>query len=125
MYYFSQDPPYFILFAGLFAGITCGAAFDGALRQSVKAWSSDRKNIRLATSDDTAIKVPFLGICIGIVFFLSAGLEIFGFPTWLSYSIAFPLTVFITILLWFQLRVVFKQLDRGGSPALDLDSWEE
>ena len=125
MYYFPQDPPYFILFAGLFAGITCGAAFDGALRQSVKAWSVDRANVSLSTGDDKAIGIPFLGICLGIIFFLSAGLEIFGFPTWLAYSIAIPLTVLIAILLWFQLQVVFKQLDRGGSPALDLDSWEE
>jgi hypothetical protein len=112
MYYFPQDPPYFILFAGLFAGIACGAAFDGTLRQN-------------ANSDGIPLRLPFLGICLGIIFFLSAGLEIFGFPTWLAYSIAFPLTVFIAILLWFQLRVVFRQLDRGGSPALDLDSWEE
>jgi hypothetical protein len=125
LYYFPQDPPYFILFAGLFAGITCGAAFDGALRQSVKAWSVDRANISLSAGDDQAIGIPFLGVCLGIIFFLSAGLEIFGFPTWLAYSIAFPLTVLIAILLWFQLQVVFKQLDRGGSPALDLDSWEE
>lgn len=125
MYYFPQDPPYFILFAGLFAGIACGAAFDGTLRQNVKAWSVDRKNIQLATSDDISLRLPFFGICVGIIFFLSAGLEIFGFPTWLAYCIALPLTIFIAILLWFQLLVVFKQLDRGGSPALDLDSWEE
>jgi uncharacterized protein (DUF983 family) len=125
LYYFPQDPPYFILFAGLLAGIACGAAFDGTLRQNVKAWSVDRTNIQLANSDDITLRLPFFGICIGIVFFLSAGLEIFGFPTWLAYSIALPLTVFIAILLWFQLRVVFRQLDRGGSPALDLDSWEE
>ncbi len=125
MYYFPQDPPYFILFAGLLAGIACGAAFDGALRQNVKAWKVDRANISLAEGDNLPIALPFLGICLGIVFFLSAGLEIFGFPTWLAYSFSLPLTLFIAILLWFQLRVVFKQLDRGGSPALDLDSWEE
>jgi uncharacterized protein (DUF983 family) len=125
MYYFPQDPPYFILFAGLFAGITCGLAFDSTLRRNVKTWSADRNNVILANSDDISLRLPFLGICVGIIFFLSAGLEIFGFPTWLSYSIALPLTVLISILLWFQLKVVFRQLDRGGSPALDLDSWEE
>lgn len=125
MYYFPQNPPYFILLAGLFAGIACGAAFDGTLRQNVKAWSVDRTNIQLAASDGLTLRLPFFGICLGIVFFLSAGLEIFGFPTWLAYSIALPLTIFIAVLLWYQLRVVFRQLDRGGSPALDLDSWEE
>ncbi len=125
MYYFPQDPPYFILIAGLLAGIACGAAFDGTLRQNVKAWSNDRENIQLSASDDLGLRLPFLGIILGIIVFLEAGLEIFGFPGWLAYSVSVPLTIVIAILLWFQLQVVFKQLDRGGSPALDLDSWEE
>ena len=94
-------------------------------RMAIKTWSADRNNVILANSDDISLRLPFLGICVGIIFFLSAGLEIFGFPTWLAYSIALPLTVLIAILLWFQLKVVFRQLDRGGSPALDLDSWED
>jgi hypothetical protein len=125
LYYFPQDPPYFILFAGLFIGIACGAAFNGTLRQNVKAWSVDRKNTNLGSGDGIELKLSFVGICLGIVFFLSAGLEIFGFPIWLCYSISFPTTLFVAILLWFQLQVLFKQLDRGGSPALDLDAWEE
>jgi hypothetical protein len=125
LYYFPQDPPYFILIAGLLAGIACGAAFDGTLRQNVKAWSKDRNNIQLSASDDLGLRLPFLGIVVGIIVFLEAGLEIFGFPGWLAYSVSVPLTILIAILLWFQLQVVFKQLDRGGSPALDLDSWEE
>jgi hypothetical protein len=125
LYYFPQDPPYFILFAGLFAGLTCGMAFNGTLRQNVKAWSVDRANIRLSKSDNITLRLPFLGICLGIVFFLSAGLEIFGFPTWLAYAMSVPLTLFIAVLLWLQLQGVFKELDRGGSPALDLDAWEE
>lgn len=125
MYYFPQDPPYFILFAGLFAGLSCGMAFNGTLRQNVKAWSVDRANISLSKSDNITLRLPFLGICLGIVFFLSAGLEIFGFPTWLAYAMSIPLTLFIAVLLWLQLKGVFKELDRGGSPALDLDAWEE
>jgi uncharacterized membrane protein YfcA len=125
LYYYSQDPPYLILFAGLFAGIACGAAFNGILRQNVNEWKIDRTNIRLEDSDSINLRLPFLGICVGIIFFLSAGLEIFGFPPILAYSISLPMTLFVAVLLWFQLKVVFKQLDRGGSPALDLDSWED
>ena len=39
MYY---DPPYFLLIAGLFAGITCGRAFEVTLRQAVKTWADTR-----------------------------------------------------------------------------------
>jgi uncharacterized membrane protein YhdT len=125
LYYFPTEPPYFILFAGLFIGITCGAAFNGTLKRNVKMWAADRANQSLAASDDITLRLPFLGISVGIAMFLSAGLEIFGFPTWLGYAISLPMTLFIALLLWFQLQVVFKQLDRGGSPALDLDAWEE
>jgi len=61
-----------------------------------------------------------LGICI----FLSAGLEIFGFPSWLSYSVSLPLTVLIAVLVWLQLSKLLTQLERGGSKALDLDAFE-
>jgi uncharacterized membrane protein YhdT len=125
LYYFPQDPPYFLLFAGLFIGITCGAAFSDTLKQNVKVWSNDRANRQLAATDDITLRLPFLGMAVGIVVFLSAGLEIFGFPSWLSYSISLPMTLFIAVLLWIQLKVVFRQLDRGGSPALDLDAWED
>lgn len=125
MYYYPQEPPYFILFAGLFAGLACGAAFNGTLRQSVKFWSANRANTQLANSDNISLQLPFMGISVGIVFFLSAGLEIFGFPQWLAYAISVPLTLLTAGLLWYQLKGVFKELDRGGSPALDLDAWEE
>jgi hypothetical protein len=32
--------------------------------------------------------------------------------------------LFITLLVWYQLEVVFKQIALGGSKALDLDSWD-
>jgi uncharacterized membrane protein YhdT len=125
LYYFPQDPPYFLLLAGIFIGITCGVAFSDTLKQNVARWKVDRRNLKLEGTDDITLRLPFLGMAIGIVIFLSAGLDIFGFPSWLSFSISVPMTIFIAVLLWFQLKVVFRQLDRGGSPALDLDAWEE
>jgi hypothetical protein len=68
--------------------------------------------------------VPFLGIAAGICVFLAAGLEIFGFPSWLSYFISLPLTVLIAFLVWSQLARLLAQLERGGSKALDLDAFE-
>jgi membrane protein implicated in regulation of membrane protease activity len=68
------------------------------------------------------LQMPFLGIGAGICVFLAAGLEIFGFPWWLSYSISLPLTLFISLLVWSQLGKLLNQLEQGGSKALDLDS---
>jgi uncharacterized protein (DUF2062 family) len=67
--------------------------------------------------------VPFLGIAAGICVFLAAGLEVFGFPSWLSYSISLPLTLFIGFLVWSQLGKLLAQLERGGSRSLDLDAF--
>jgi len=123
MYNF-PEPPYFLLVAGLFAGITSGAAFEATLKQKVQEWSRHRSTRTLAQMKGIQLLLPFLGIAAGICVFLAAGLEIFGFPTWLSYSISLPLTLLIGFLVWSQLAKLLAQLERGGSKALDLDAFE-
>ncbi|MEW6491432.1 MAG: hypothetical protein AB1589_02615 [Cyanobacteriota bacterium] len=122
MYYF-PEPPYFLLIFGLFAGITSGAAFEATLKQKVQEWNKNRSTRTLAQMKGFQLLTPFLGIVFGISLFLSAGLEIFGFPALLSYSIALPLTLFIGFLVWSQLGKLLLQLERGGSKALDLDTF--
>ncbi len=123
MYNF-PEPPYFLLIAGLFAGITSGAAFEATLKQKVQEWSKNRSSRTLAQMKGFQLLVPFLGIAAGICVFLAAGLEVFGFPWWLSYSISLPLTLLIATLVWSQLGKLLAQLERGGSKALDLDAFE-
>ncbi|MBD1870733.1 hypothetical protein H6F88_21175 [Oculatella sp. FACHB-28] len=119
LYYYS--PPYFLLFAGLLAGIASGIAFKTTLEQAVQEWSRNRSTRTLANLQGIQLLVPFVGIGIGACVFLSSGLEIFGFPTWLAYAIALPLTAFISLLVWYQLSSILVQLEKGGSKALDLD----
>lgn len=123
MYYFPIDPPYFLLLAGLFAGITSGIAFEATLKQFVKDWSKNRSTMNLANVQGTQLLIPFLGISAGICIFLSSGLQIFGFPASVGYTISLPLTVLIGRLVWYQLGILLNQLDRGGSQAIDLDSF--
>jgi hypothetical protein len=118
------EPPYFLLLFGLFAGMTSGAAFEASLKQKVKEWSKNRSTRTLAQMRGIQLLLPFLGIAAGICVFLAAGLEIFGFPTWLSYSVSLPLTLLIAVLVWSQLGNLLAQLERGGSKALDLDAFE-
>ncbi|MBE9181008.1 hypothetical protein IQ268_20830 [Oculatella sp. LEGE 06141] len=122
MSYFSE-PPYFLLVAGLFAGLACGLAFEATLKQSVLDWSRNRSTRTLANMRGMQLLVPFLGICGGICVFLASGLEVFGFPNELSYIVAVSLTLFTGILIWSQLGKILVQLERGGSKALDLDSF--
>ncbi len=117
-------PPYFLLFLGLFAGLTCGLAFEATLRQKVQEWSKNRSTRTLAQMKGLQLLIPFLGIAVGIAVFLASGLEIFGFPTWICYVISLPLTFIISFLVWSQLSKLLRQLERGGSKALDLDAFE-
>lgn len=122
--YIFPEPPYFLLVFGLFAGISSGVAFEATLKQKVNEWSKNRSTRTLAQMQGIQLLVPFLGIAAGICVFLSAGLEIFGFPALLSYAVSLPLTLFIGILVWSQLSRLLAQLERGGSKALDLDAFE-
>ena len=123
MYSF-PDPPYFLLFAGLFVGMTCGVAFEAILKQKVQEWSKNRSTRTLAQMKGFQLLIPFLGIAVGICVFLSAGLEVFGLPAVLSYSASISLTIFTAFLVWSQLGKLLLQLERGGSKAIDLDAFE-
>jgi len=122
MYSF-PEPPYFLLFAGLFASITSGLAFESVLKQSVKMWSKNRSTRILANLKGMQLILPFLGIAVGSCVFLSSGMEIFGFPAQIAYFISVPLTAGTAALVWSQLGKILVQLEQGGSAALDLDSF--
>lgn len=111
------------MIAGLLAAFASGVAFESTLKQAVQDWTKNRSTRTLATLQGIQLLLPFVGICGGINFFLASGLEIFGFPAKLSYTIAIPLTLLTGLLVWFQLGRVLIQLERGGSKAIDLDSW--
>lgn len=122
-YYFT--PPYFLVFAGLFISLTSGSAFAATLKQIVAKWSSDRAHEKTVAKLPTGqLIVPFLGINAGILMFLAAGLEVFGFPGWLAYAAAVPLTLFVGILVWYQLGSMLTYVEQKGFASLDLDSWQ-
>lgn len=121
-YYFM--PPYFLVFAGLFISLTCGSAFAATLKQMVAKWSRDRAAATVAKLPTGQLIIPYLGINAGILMFLAAGLEVFGFPGWLAYAAAVPLTLFIAILVWYQLGSMLSFVEQKGFQSLDLDSWQ-
>ncbi len=123
-YYFPSDPPYFLFAISLLAGLACGRSFEVTLRTLVNKWSVSKSSRVILELKSGSIKVPYLGMTISIAVFMSTGLEIFGLPTLFGYVVAIPLTVGITLLVWRQLGQMLIELERGGSAALDLDSFE-
>lgn len=121
--YIFPEPPYVLLVVGLLASIASGTAFEAVLKQSVQDWSKNRSTRTLANLQGFPLFMPFLGMSLGVCLFLSSGIQIFGFPTILAYAIALPLTVLTAWLVWWQLGKILVQLERGGSQALDLDSF--
>ncbi len=118
------DPPYFLLFFGLFAGLTSGIAFQATLKEQAIAWKTNRSTRSIAQMRSIQLKLPFWGITIGIGVFLTAGLEVFGFPPILAFGVAIPLTIVSNLFIWLQLTSMLKQIENGGFKVLDLDSLE-
>ncbi len=123
-YYFPSDPPYFLFLVSLVAGLACGRAFEVTLRNLVSVWSKSRSSRTMLELKSASIKVPYLGMTISIAIFMSTGLEVFGFPSLFGYIVALPVTLGIALLVWRQLGKMLIELERGGSAALDLDSFE-
>jgi hypothetical protein len=123
MYYYLPEPPYFLIFVGLFAGITSGLAFEASLKQIVQEWSKTGMSETLKQAQGFKLQLPFLAMSVGICVFLASGLEVFLFDRWLTYAIALPVTIFIAALVWIQLGKLLKQLQQGGSKAIDLDAF--
>jgi len=123
-YYFPADPPYFLFAVSLLAGLACGRSFEVTLRNLVNTWSVSKSSRTLLELKSFSIKVPYLGMTISIAIFMATGLEVFGLPTLFGYVVALPITLGIALLVWRQLGQMLVELDRGGSAALDLDSYE-
>jgi hypothetical protein len=122
MYYYPLQPPYFLLLIGLLMALTSGFALSGTLKVIVQKWSMDSGENAVYRSPIKQLFVPFLGITGGVGLFLTSGLEIFGFPPFLAYGVAIPLTLLTCLLVWLQLGSMLTFAQRQGMQALDLDS---
>lgn len=123
MYYFPQ-PPFFVAVIGVFIAITSGAAFQNLLGQKLRTSYQDSKQLtsfKIDPTQDPAIAITFLGICLGVWVFLGGGLMVLGFGIIPAYGVALLLTLFTSGLVWDQINDVLKQLKEGGSKALELD----
>lgn len=118
------DPPYFLLVAGLLAGLASGKAFEVTLKELIDEWVRTRSTRILSNLQGMQLLLPFLGICGGVCVFLASGLIVYGFPLSLSYLVAGILTVGTALLVWSQLNSMLVLLAKGGSKAIDLDALE-
>jgi hypothetical protein len=123
MYYYPLQPPYVILFVGLFMSVTSGVALSGTLKLIVQEWKiNSTENSPSNSGLKQLLSVPFLGITVGVCLFLSSGLEIFGFPSLLALGVGLPLSLLTCLLVWFQLGSMLVFAKQQGMQSFDLDS---
>ncbi|MFN6480064.1 hypothetical protein [Nostoc sp. DedQUE07] len=123
MYYFPEQPPYFLLVVGFLIALTSGLALSGTLKVIVQNWPSERTENTQPRSSLKQLLVPFIGITGGTCLFMSSGLEIFGFPSSLALGVGLPISLFTCLLVWLQLGSMMTFIQREGMQSLDLDSF--
>ncbi len=120
-YFVSLEPPILLLVAALVFSILSGLAFQGALVEDLNNWKANPKARSITSLQNINLILPFVGMAIGACFFLSSGVEIFGFPPVIAYAIAIPMAFLVGLLVWKQLGSILRQIEQGGSAAIDLD----
>jgi hypothetical protein len=123
MYYFPEQPPYFLLLVGFLIALTSGLALSGTLKVIVQNWPSEQAENTQPRSSLKQLLVPFIGITGGTCLFMSSGLEIFGFPPSLALEVGLPISLFTCLLVWLQLGSMMTFIQREGMQSLDLDSF--
>ncbi len=117
------QPPFVLMIAGFLAAIAAGSAFSATLQQSTQAWAKNPGAGSLEEIRNLSLQIPYLGICIGVWVTLASGIQSFGFSAQVGYALGGVLTLLMAVLVWRQLGVILSQIQRGGSKALDLDSF--
>ena len=123
MYYDFPSPSLRLLFSGLCFAMLSGWAFNMNLKAQLEQWKQEieeEKTIDL--KDMFSFFYPFMGMSIGTLLFLGAGLEVFLYSRVISFAIAAILTLLTAALVWSQLRKLLTQLLENGSKSLDLDN---
>jgi hypothetical protein len=120
--YFPQ-PPYLLLTFGLLASVLCGLSFQAVLKDLLVEWQLKKSTKTLKDMRSWKLLTPFLGIAGGSLFFLAAGVQIFGVPMKFAYGLSTVMTIVTARLVWWQLSKVLDLLEEGGSAALDLDTF--
>ncbi len=120
-YFVSLEPPILLLAAALLFSILSGLAFQGALIEDLNNWKANPKARSITSLQNINLILPFVGMAIGSSFFLSSGVEIFGLPPVVAYSFSIPMAFLVGLLVWKQLGSILRQIEQGGSAAIDLD----
>ena len=120
---FVNPPVYTLIMVTNFFAIAFGFIFKDMLEYQVAQWDTNRQSQERINYKTPNIIVAYLGLCISLVVFVGASLSVFGLVSWLPYMLAAIVVALPALLVWVQLGSMLSLLVRGGSQAVDIDSY--
>lgn len=118
-----SQPPYLLAGVGLAIGILCGLTFSRGVQERLEAWKQDRLPLLPLARLQTVL--PWIGLLLGVTFFIGGSLQVFGFAPGAAVLLAFLLSLATGGALWVQLVRLMQQVQAGNFKAVDFDNFDE
>jgi hypothetical protein len=120
---FVNPPVYTLIMVTNFFAIAFGFIFKDMLEYQVAQWNTNRQSQPRINYQTPNIIVAYSGLSISLFVFMAASLSVFGLFPLLAYLMAAIVVLPTALLVWVQLGSMLSLLVRGGSEAVDIDSY--
>jgi hypothetical protein len=120
---FVNPPVYTLIMVANFFAIAFGFIFKDILEYQVSQWNTNRESQERINYKTPNSIIAYLGLCLSLTVFMGASLSVFGLFSSLAYGIAAITVLPTALLVWVQLGSMLSLLVRGGSEAVDIDSY--
>ncbi|NEO85705.1 MAG: hypothetical protein F6J87_15855 [Spirulina sp. SIO3F2] len=112
-----------ILFTTFFA-IATGFIFKDMLEYQVHYWHENRQTEPRIRYDQPQVKVAYLLLTFFLTLFMGECLSVFRIGLLFAGGISVAMVLPTAFLVWVQLGSMLELLVKGGSQAIDIDSYE-
>ncbi len=120
---FVNPPVYTLIMVTNFFAIAFGFIFKDMLEYQVARWHTNRQSQELIDYKTPNITLAYSGLTICLTLFMGASFSVFGLFPSLAYIFAAIIVLPTALLVWLQLGSMLSLLVKGGSEAVDIDSW--
>jgi hypothetical protein len=121
--YYVNPPVYTLIMVTNFFAIAFGFIFKDILEYQVSEWNTKRQSQSQINYKTPNLIVAYLGLCISLLVFVGASLSVFCSIYWIAYGLSAIVVLPTALLVWVQLGSMLILLVRGGSEAVDIDSY--
>lgn len=120
---FVNPPVYTLIMVTNFFAIAFGFIFKDMLEYQVGQWNTNRQSQERINYSTPNIIVAYLGLCLSLLAFVAASLWVFCAIELIAFGLAAIVVIPTALLVWLQLGSMLALLAKGGSEAMDIDSY--